>query len=76
MHNVTTLAVGQVTTSDELRVELVQSLELRPSIVIRWPAAPTVTDLGQFAAAANIVARLMAAAVTRLAELRRQRKLF
>jgi hypothetical protein len=39
------------------------------------PAQSTVTDLTQFSAAANTVARLMAAAVTRLAELRRERKL-
>jgi hypothetical protein len=75
MSNLTTLAVGQITTSDELRVELIQSLELPPSIVFKWPAQPTVTDLTQFVAAANTVARLMAAAVTRLAELRRDRKL-
>jgi hypothetical protein len=75
MHNVTTLAAGQITTSDELRVELVQSLELSPSIVIRWPAQPTMTDLTQFSAAANSVARLMATEVTRLAELRQERKL-
>jgi hypothetical protein len=75
MQNLTTLATGQITTSDQLRVELSQSTELPPSIVIRWPAQPTVTDLTQFAAAANTVARLIAAAVTRLAELRRERKL-
>ena len=73
MSKQTILAAGQITTSDELRVELIESLE--PSIVITWPAAPTVTDLRQFNTAANTVARLMAAAVTRLAELRRERKL-
>jgi hypothetical protein len=75
MHNVTTLAAGQITTSDELRVELVQALDLPHGIVIHWPAQPTVTDPSQFTPAANSVARLMAAAVTRLAELRRDRKL-
>jgi hypothetical protein len=75
MSKQTILAAGQVTTSDELRVELVQSLEVPPSIVFRWPAQPTTVDLTQFSAAANTVARLMAAAVTRLAELRRERRL-
>jgi hypothetical protein len=75
MSKQTILAGGQVTTSDQLTVELIESLEVPPSIVFRWPAQPTVTDLTQFAATANLVARLMATAVTRLAELRRGRKL-
>jgi hypothetical protein len=75
MSNVSILAAGQITTSDELRVELLESLEQPASIVFHWPARSTVTDLTQFNTTANAVARLMATAVTRLAELRRGRKL-
>jgi hypothetical protein len=75
MSKQTTLAHGRITASDELRVELIESLEQPASIVIRWPAQPTVTNPTQFSATANAVARLMATAVTRLAELRRGRKL-
>jgi hypothetical protein len=33
-------------------VELMQAIETPPAILIRWPAAPTVTDLRRFPAAA------------------------
>jgi hypothetical protein len=75
MSQITELATGQVSTSDELRVELIQPAELPPRIIFRWPAQPTRVGPSQFTAAANSVARIMAVAVTRLAELRRDKKL-
>jgi hypothetical protein len=44
MSKQTTLAHGRITASDELRVELIESLEQPASIVFRWPAQPTITD--------------------------------
>ena len=38
------LATGQITRSDQLVIELVQTIEAPPIILIGWPSAPTVTD--------------------------------
>ena len=61
------LARGHVTKADELTVELVQATETPGVILIRWPAAPSVTDPHRFQSVANSVMEVLAAAVAKLA---------
>jgi hypothetical protein len=70
MSKTTTLASGQITTTDALRVELREPDEFPASILITWPQAPSVIDPRRFRATANAVARLMATAITKLAQIR------
>ena len=70
MSKTTILAIGNVTPTEMLLVELREPDELPASIVITWPQAPSVVDPRRFGAAANAVARLMATAITKLAEIR------
>jgi len=44
--------------------------EFPATISIVWPQAPSVVDPRRFSATANAVARLMATAITKLAEIR------
>ena len=70
MSKTTILASGQITPTDALRVELQEPEEFPATILIIWPQAPSVIDPRRFGATANAVARLMATAITRLAEIR------
>ena len=70
MSKTTILASGQITPTDALRVELREPDEFPASILIIWPQAPSVVDPRRFGATANAVARLMATAITKLAEIR------
>jgi hypothetical protein len=70
MSKTTTLASGQITPTDTLLVELHEPDEFPASILITWPQAPSVVDPQRFGATANAVARLMATAITKLAEIR------
>jgi hypothetical protein len=70
MSKTTILASGQITPTDPLRVELREPEDLPASILIIWPPAPSVVDPRRFGATANAVARLMATAITKLAEIR------
>jgi hypothetical protein len=70
MSKTTILANGQITLADTLLVELREPDEFPATILIIWPQAPSVIDPRRFAATANAVARLMATAITRLAETR------
>jgi hypothetical protein len=70
MSKTTTLASGQITTTDTLRVELREPDEFPATILITWPQAPSVVDPRRFGATANAVARLMATAITKLAKIR------
>jgi hypothetical protein len=66
----TILANGQITPTDALRVELQEPERFPATILIIWPQAPSVVDPRRFGATANAVARLMAMAITKLAEIR------
>jgi hypothetical protein len=70
MSKTTILANGQITPTDALRVELQEPDEFPATILIVWPQAPSVVDPRRFSATANAVARLMATAITKLAEIR------
>jgi hypothetical protein len=60
----------QITPTDALLVQLREPDEFPASILIIWPQAPSVVDPRRFSATANAVARLMATAITKLAEIR------
>jgi hypothetical protein len=51
------LASGQVTSADQLSVELVRAIETPAAILISWPNAPSVTDPRKLA---DVVAATMA----------------
>jgi hypothetical protein len=70
MSKTTTLASGQITSTDALRVELREPDKFPATILIIWPQAPSVVDPRRFGATANAVARLMAMASTKLAQIR------
>ena len=70
MSKTTILASGQITPTDALQVELREPDQFPATILIIWPQAPSVVDPRRFGATANAVARLMATAITKLAEIR------
>ena len=61
MPNVT-LASGQITLADQLSIELVRAKETPAVILLRWPAAPSVTDARRFAAVAAAITAILAEA--------------
>jgi hypothetical protein len=63
MSKTTTLASGQITTTDALHVELRDPDEFRATIFIIWPQVSSVVDPRRFGATAGAVARLMATAI-------------
>jgi hypothetical protein len=75
MSQVTELASGAITAIDTLTIELVEADEAPAAILIRWPLKPTVLHPHRFTAAADTAARIFAAAVVKLAQIRRDRRL-
>jgi hypothetical protein len=75
MSKVTELASARLTASDSLVIELVQADETPAVVIVRWPSKPTVLHPNRFPTAADIAARTFAAAVVKLAQIRRGRKL-
>jgi hypothetical protein len=75
MSQITELAAGQINTSDMITVELVETDQHPAVVIITWPAKPSVVHPRRFPAAAESAARLFAAAVVRLAQIRRERRL-
>ena len=74
MSQVTELASSQITAIDTLTIELVQADETPAVVIIRWPAKPSVLHPHRFPAVAEIAARVFAAAVVKLAQLKRERR--
>jgi hypothetical protein len=76
MSNVTELSRGQINGRDTITIELIEADETPAVIIIRWPAKATVLHPRRFpAAAADTTARVLAAAVVKLAQIRRDQKL-
>lgn len=61
------LAIGEVTKSDQLVIELVQRPDTSPAIVIKWPPRPTVTDPATLRATVAAIVRVLGAAQIELA---------
>jgi hypothetical protein len=69
------LATGTITpTGDSLEVELVQPADSPSVIMIRWPAAPTITTPARYNDAATTAMRLLADASTTLARIRASKR--
>jgi hypothetical protein len=75
MSKITGLSSGPINGTDSLTVELVEADETPAAVIIRWPLKPTVLDPRRFPAAAEAAARIFAAAVVRLAAIKRERRL-
>jgi hypothetical protein len=73
MSKVTELASSQITAIDTLTIELVQADETPAVVIVRWPAKPSVLHPHRFPSVADVAARTFAAAVVRLAQIRRHR---
>jgi hypothetical protein len=67
------LAVGEVTQSDRLAIELVQRPDRSDAIVIKWPQRPTVTDPRQLTATVAAIIRVLGSAQIELAARRAAR---
>jgi hypothetical protein len=61
------LAVGEVTQSDRLVVELVQRPDTSPEIMIKWPSRPTFTDPAKLTATVAAIVRVLGSAQIELA---------
>jgi hypothetical protein len=70
MSKITVLAEGQITPSDAIVVVLVEPADMPNSVVIQWPAKPTVCTPAQLDAVVAAAMRLLSAAVIELAALR------
>jgi hypothetical protein len=73
MSKITELATGQLTPTEAITVELIEADETPAVIIVRWPAKPTVIHPHRFPTAADVSARTFAAAVVRLAAIKRER---
>ena len=74
MSHVTELATGP-TAVDSITIELIEADETPAVVIVRWPLKPTVLHPRRFPSAAEAAARTFAAAVVRLTQLRRDRRL-
>jgi hypothetical protein len=61
------LAVGAVTQSDRLVVELVQRPDTPDAILIKWPPQPTITDPAKLTATIASIVRVLGTAQIELA---------
>ncbi len=64
------LAVGAVTQSDRLAIELIQRPDTPAAILIKWPSRPTVTDPAELTATIAAIMRVLGTAQIELAALR------
>jgi hypothetical protein len=71
MSKVTELASAQLTAVDSIVIELVEADETPSVVILRWPLKPTVLHPRRFPAIAEAAARTFAAAVVKLAQLRK-----
>jgi hypothetical protein len=75
-HPITPLAGGAINQSgDTLSVELIEPADAPPAVLIRWPAAPTITTAAPYNEVASTTMRLLAGASTTLARLKAARRL-
>ena len=76
MSDVTQLASGRINQSgDTLSVELVEPADAPPAVLIRWPAAPTITTPARYNELASTAMKLLAEASTMLARIKAGKRL-
>jgi hypothetical protein len=72
----TVLASGRLTASgDRLTIQLIQTSETPPTILFRWPAAPSVATPKEMDRVVAATMQVLAAAVIELAALRTRKRL-
>ena len=74
MSKITTLASGQINTTDQITVILVRPEGIPPSVIIHWPEQSTVSAPRKFAEVAAAAMKILALASTELTRIRAQRK--
>jgi hypothetical protein len=72
---VTELASASINGHDTITVEFIEADQTPAVVIVRWPSKATVFHPRRFPFAADTAARIFAAAVIRLAQIRRERKL-
>ena len=75
MSKVTELASWKLTSVETIIVELIEANETPAVVIVRWPSKPSVIHPRRFPDVAAMVARLFAEAATRLAAIKRGRRL-
>jgi hypothetical protein len=76
MSDVTQLASGRINQSgDPLSVELVEPADAPPAVLIRWPAAPTITTAARYNEVASTAMKLLAEASKMLARIKAGKRL-
>jgi hypothetical protein len=71
---ITDLAHGTINGADELVVQLIQPADNPSVIIIRWPAAPTITTAARYNEVASAAMKILAYASTRYAQIQAQRR--
>ena len=69
MNKITTLASGQINSSDSINVVLVRPDGMPPSVIIHWPEQPSVSAPLKFAEMASTVCKIVTRASTELARI-------
>jgi hypothetical protein len=72
MSQITELASAQLNGTASITIELIEADEIPAVIIVTWPAKPTVFHPRRFPSGADTAARVFAAAVVKLAQLRRE----
>jgi hypothetical protein len=76
MSKITELASGTINQSgDTLSVEVVEPAGAPPAVLIRWPAAPTITTAARYNEVASTAMKLLAEASTTLARIKAGKRL-
>ena len=75
MSHVIELAVGQITATDQVKIELVTAEETPAVVIVTWPLKASVLHPGRFGNSASTIASTFAAATVRLAQIRRDHRL-
>ncbi len=75
MSKITPLADAQLTPSDTLKIELVETDTTPAVVIVTWPAKPTVCHPRRFPEIAAVIVRLFATASTELARIKGRKRL-
>jgi hypothetical protein len=75
MSKITELASGQLNGTAVITIELIEADETPALVIVRWPAKSSVPHPRRFPGATDVAARTFAAAVVKLAQLKRDREI-
>jgi hypothetical protein len=75
MSKVTELASGQITSTETITVELIETDQTPAVVIVRWPSKPSVFHPRRFPGAADSAVPVFVAAAVRLAAIKWERRL-